>query len=220
MERKLRFKRILFTRLPWAFRDAEALHKAEKKELLAKIGDLTMQIEALQIAALQKVIESAKAWQKRSWAKRAFHRWRVPGENQKKTNLFKKLERSNRKRRDYLYIKIAFKKKSHNKQRGLLNLAFHHSGKPRGWVRFLLFHRNREPRRLFRRIVCRKSGSPRKSFIKWLSQNKKNSRAHSLPLVQVGPISKKLIEHHEPAITFIHGVLLKVSPQIALNVYS
>jgi len=50
MERKLRFKRILFTRLPWAFRDAEALHKAEKKELLAKIGDLTMQIEVLQIA--------------------------------------------------------------------------------------------------------------------------------------------------------------------------
>ena len=31
-------------------RDAEALHKAEKKELLAKIGDLTMQIEVLQIA--------------------------------------------------------------------------------------------------------------------------------------------------------------------------
>jgi hypothetical protein len=31
-------------------RDTEALHKAEKKELLAKIGDLTMQIEVLQIA--------------------------------------------------------------------------------------------------------------------------------------------------------------------------
>jgi len=31
-------------------RDAEALHKAEKKDLLAKIGDLTMQIEVLQIA--------------------------------------------------------------------------------------------------------------------------------------------------------------------------
>jgi hypothetical protein len=31
-------------------RDTEALHKAEKKELLAKIGDLTMQIEVLHIA--------------------------------------------------------------------------------------------------------------------------------------------------------------------------
>jgi hypothetical protein len=31
-------------------RDARALHKAEKKELFAKIGDLTMQIEDLQIA--------------------------------------------------------------------------------------------------------------------------------------------------------------------------
>ena len=32
-------------------RDAEARHKAEKKDLLAKIGDLTMQIEVYKIAA-------------------------------------------------------------------------------------------------------------------------------------------------------------------------
>ena len=31
-------------------RDAEAKHRAEKKELLAKIGDLTMQMEAYKIA--------------------------------------------------------------------------------------------------------------------------------------------------------------------------
>jgi transposase-like protein len=31
-------------------RDIELRHKAEKKELLAKIGDLTMQMEVLQIA--------------------------------------------------------------------------------------------------------------------------------------------------------------------------
>lgn len=31
-------------------RDAEARHKAEKKDLLAKIGDLTMQAEAYKIA--------------------------------------------------------------------------------------------------------------------------------------------------------------------------
>jgi glycosyltransferase involved in cell wall biosynthesis len=56
-----------------------------------------------QIAALRTVIESAKAWQKRSWAKRAFHRWREPGGNQKKTKLFKRLERSIRKRRNKLF---------------------------------------------------------------------------------------------------------------------
>ena len=31
-------------------RDAEARHKAREKDLLAKIGDLTMQVEVLQIA--------------------------------------------------------------------------------------------------------------------------------------------------------------------------
>ena len=31
-------------------RDAEALHKAREKDLLAKIGDLTMQVEAYKIA--------------------------------------------------------------------------------------------------------------------------------------------------------------------------
>jgi len=51
-----------------------------------------------QLADHRIVIESVKAWQKRSWAKRAFHRWREPCENQKKTKLFKRLERSIRKR--------------------------------------------------------------------------------------------------------------------------
>lgn len=32
-------------------RDAEALHAAEKKELLAKVGELTMQMEVYKIAA-------------------------------------------------------------------------------------------------------------------------------------------------------------------------
>ena len=31
-------------------RDAEARHKSREKDLLAKIGDLTMQVEVLQIA--------------------------------------------------------------------------------------------------------------------------------------------------------------------------
>jgi GT2 family glycosyltransferase len=47
-------------------------------------------------------------------------------------------------------------------------LAFHHSGKPRGWVRFLLFHKNKKPRRIFKRLVCRKSGLPRKEFFSWM----------------------------------------------------
>jgi GT2 family glycosyltransferase len=47
-------------------------------------------------------------------------------------------------------------------------LAFHHSGKPRGWVRFLLFHKNKKPRRIFVRIACKKSGLPRKAFFSWM----------------------------------------------------
>ena len=45
-------------------RDAEPLHKAEKKELLAKIGDLTIQIEVLQIARkyLGKTLPGANSW--------------------------------------------------------------------------------------------------------------------------------------------------------------
>jgi glycosyltransferase involved in cell wall biosynthesis len=55
-----------------------------------------------QITALQLVIESAKAWQKRSWAKRTFHKWRPPTGGWKKMSFFKKLERSIRKRRNRL----------------------------------------------------------------------------------------------------------------------
>lgn len=33
---------------------------------------------------LRRVLESAEAWQRRSWVKRAFHRWRPPGSNPKK----------------------------------------------------------------------------------------------------------------------------------------
>jgi lipopolysaccharide biosynthesis protein len=129
-----------------------------------------------QIAALQSVIESAKAWQKRSWAKRAFHRWREPGGNQKKIKLFKRLERSVRRRRDQLLdrgSRTQYQKKNGSASKKsrvifIRTLAFHHSGKPRGWVRFLLFHKNKEPRRLLRRIVFKKSGHFRAAFVPWL----------------------------------------------------
>jgi glycosyltransferase involved in cell wall biosynthesis len=129
-----------------------------------------------QIAALQAVIESAKAWQKRSWAKRAFHKWRAPGEERKKINFLKRIERSVRKRRDQLLNRSSRtpnkEKDSGPEKSGLTfirSLAFHHSGKPRGWVRFLLFHKNKKPRRFFIRVSCKKSGRPRKLFSSWMN---------------------------------------------------
>jgi len=129
-----------------------------------------------QIATLHKVIESAKAWQKRSWAKRAFHKWRAPGEERKKINFLKRIERSVRKRRDQLLNRSSRtpnkEKDSGPEKSGLTfirSLAFHHSGKPRGWVRFLLFHKNKKPRRFFIRVSCKKSGRPRKLFSSWMN---------------------------------------------------
>lgn len=43
-------------------------------------------------------------------------------------------------------------------------LAFHRSGKPRGWVRWLLFDRERTPRWIFRRIIFKKNGDIRTKF--------------------------------------------------------
>ena len=135
-----------------------------------------------EIAGLKSVIESAKRWQKRSWAKRAFHKWRAPGEERKKINFLKRIERSVRKRRDQLLkrgSKIQDKKKHDTgpEKSGVTfirSLAFHHSGKPRGWVRFLLFHKNKKPRRIFQRIVCKKSGKPRAAFRLWINQTSKS----------------------------------------------
>ncbi len=53
-----------------------------------------------EIAKLNTIVASSKARQKRSWIKRAFHRWAERGCKEKKTKLLKKLERSLRKRRN------------------------------------------------------------------------------------------------------------------------
>ena len=76
-----------------------------------RIADRDRQIKDFvrEIAALQTVIDSAKAWQKRSWAKRAFHRWRLPSNPKQKIGFFRKLERSIRKRRKKLFQKNRFK---------------------------------------------------------------------------------------------------------------
>ena len=58
---------------------------------------------------LRLAVQSAKRWQKRSWAKRAFHRWRAPSDTWQKVHLLKKLERSFRKRRDTV-MKSIFQK--------------------------------------------------------------------------------------------------------------
>ena len=49
----------------------------------------------------------------------------------------------------------------------LKKLAFHKSGKPRGWMRRILFD-GRIPRAAFRLIVLKKSGRPRQAFRRWL----------------------------------------------------
>lgn len=75
---------------------------------------------AAQNKLLKETVESAKAWQKRSWVKRAFHRWTEPGCRRKKTKLLKRLERSARKRRNKLLgrdIKKSFKSVDANKHR-------------------------------------------------------------------------------------------------------
>ncbi len=52
---------------------------------------------------LEKVVASAKNWQMRSWFKRAFHRWRIPGTEKNQVGFFRKLERSLRRRRKYFH---------------------------------------------------------------------------------------------------------------------
>jgi hypothetical protein len=49
----------------------------------------------------------------------------------------------------------------------LKKLAFHKSGKPRGWLRAILFD-GRTPSAAFRRIVLKKSGRPHRAFRRWL----------------------------------------------------
>jgi ubiquinone/menaquinone biosynthesis C-methylase UbiE len=59
-----------------------------------------------QLTYCESVINSAKAWQKRSWAKRAFHRWRWPDEKREKISIIKKLKKSSRKRINKLILNI------------------------------------------------------------------------------------------------------------------
>lgn len=66
---------------------------------------------------LENIVVSAKNWQKRSWIKRAFHRWRVPGTNKSKVGFFRKLERSIRKKRNRLLGRDQWKNKAGNDSR-------------------------------------------------------------------------------------------------------
>ena len=166
--------------------DAVADLSAENQSLEDTVANLSAENQSLddtvanlsaENQSLEAVIESAKRWQKGSWVKRAFHRWRVPGADRKKINFLKRIERSVRKRRDQLLkrgSKIQDQKKHDTgpEKSGVTfirSLAFHHSGKPRGWVRFLLFHKNKKPRHIFIRVSCKKSGRPRKLFSSWMN---------------------------------------------------
>lgn len=50
----------------------------------------------------------------------------------------------------------------------LYTIAFHRSGKPRGWLRFLLFKDGKVARPMFRRIVHKKNGRIRPRFAYWM----------------------------------------------------
>jgi glycosyltransferase involved in cell wall biosynthesis len=160
------------------------------------------------LATLRAVVESAKAWQKRSWVKRAFHLWRDPSCNWKKIPYLKKLERSIRKRRNYLTAKLRLQKKSHMVSNVLQRMAFHHSGKPRGWVRSLLFHKNKEPRQIFKSITCEKSGFLRPSFRNWMAQYSNTTLTYNLPKIRFGRVPRKLIEPQEPVDTDIRAIAI------------
>jgi glycosyltransferase involved in cell wall biosynthesis len=148
----------------------------------AQIDDLEQKITKLseQAEALEHIVESAKKWQKKSWAKRAFHRWREPNANRKKTKFLTRLSKSIRKQKKNrfgLNVMNNLQSKSFstslkwNQQKPIKNIAFHKAGKPRGWVRFLFFHKNRKPRQIFKRIACKKSGAPRPVFADWMNDN-------------------------------------------------
>lgn len=81
----------------------EELHQfiGERDRKLEETDQLLAE-RAGEVATLKAIVASAKAWQKRSWAKRAFHRWTEPGCKRKKVNPLKRLERSIRKRRNRL----------------------------------------------------------------------------------------------------------------------
>jgi GT2 family glycosyltransferase/ACT domain-containing protein len=65
-----------------------------------RIEDLNQKKSNLceRVENLGRIVESAKRWQKRSWAKRAFHRWREPNVSREKISIIQKLKKSSLKR--------------------------------------------------------------------------------------------------------------------------
>ena len=50
-------------------------------------------------------------------------------------------------------------------------MTFHNSGKPRGWIRYLLFTSDRCPKELFQRVVFKKNGQTRPAFRHWMHKS-------------------------------------------------
>ncbi len=84
---------------------------AEVSRLMQTIVDREEQIAKLtrhvstkqdEVRSLNEIIQSAREWQKRSLFKRMFHTWRPPHLPSRKVHLFKRFERSLRKRRNKL----------------------------------------------------------------------------------------------------------------------
>lgn len=64
-----------------------------RQSVLSENRDLTMQVRQL-----NELVDSARRWNKRSWVKRAFHKWRPEPRASKKRGLFKRIKNSYRKR--------------------------------------------------------------------------------------------------------------------------
>jgi SAM-dependent methyltransferase/GR25 family glycosyltransferase involved in LPS biosynthesis len=73
-------------------------HKRAEQEQQTNNLRLSLVQQERHARNLQSVVASAEAWQRRSWFKRAFHRWRKDGKKEK-VGLLRRWERSIRKRR-------------------------------------------------------------------------------------------------------------------------
>ena len=82
---------------------------------------------------------------------------------------------------------------------GLQRIAFHKSGKPRTWLRFVLFRRDKTTRKIFERIVRKKNGQVRPNFSSWTVSRNNHKEIQILP-------------RNAPSLNHIEAVLQSVLP--------
>jgi hypothetical protein len=72
---------------------------ADRERLITALNQ-KLASESQKVASLNQAVESALDWQRRSWFKRAFHRWRPPGQQHARKGILKRLTQSLGKRFD------------------------------------------------------------------------------------------------------------------------